>query len=1475
MRTVPALFLSLLLVLGSAGPALAGGPRVESRPSQPCFIGDADGDRLSDDLGSHLKAAAAGGGRAPVVVTLTERPTDDVFARLQTATGAFKAGSVWTEAVNGFSAELTVAQILALSKSSLVQRIDYDRPVSACMSTARQWTGVEQAWVDFGVTGDRDGAPASYSKNDVVICILDTGIDATHVDLDGGKVIGWKDFVYGLPFPYDDNGHGTHCAAIAAGTGEGNPAYRGVAPGAALVGVKVLDYSGTGSTSAIISGINWMIANKSTYGIRIGSLSLGSAGPSDGTDSLSLAVNNAVRNGIIMCVAAGNGGPGSFTIGSPAAAASAITVGAAADPGEGGWVLADFSGRGPTADGRTKPDICAPGMSITSAAAGTGNGYVTMSGTSMATPFCAGVVALMLSANYGLTDAGVKNILYASSNVKDVGPPGKDIDSGYGLSVAYRAVRQAGGWAAPWSDGLALGFVSGFLSGSGDYDLIPFNVARTDRPVGITMVIDDWDLTLNDFDLYLYDPSGHLVGYSEGVLRQEQIYYYPAMAGDYTAEVCSYSGSGTYWVDISTQAPSLLLTETGGSTAVTEGGATDTYTVALDRRPGWNVVVTAAATPGRLTVNGGASTTLVFTPDNWALPQTVSVAAVDDPVVEGPHSGTITHTLSAGDVFDGPALAVSITDNDAPSVTVTESGGNTSVAEGSTTADTYTVVLGSQPTANVTVTAAVTDGRATVNGAASAALVFTPTNWNVPKTVTVRAVDDAVIEGPHTSVITHTATGAGFDGVLIPSVKVNITDNDYPGVPPGLTAATSPDGVMLRWQPPSGAAPTGYEVYIAAASTAAFTKVADVTGWDGGSPNREITAADLAGTGLSLEGGRTYYFKLKSFVQLTAETRVTSPFSPAVSAVAGPVPPLPPTGVTEGTSATGIHLGWTAPATGVVPQGYDVFIAAASTGPWTPVKSVTSWEGAAPNCEVTVLDFSDGHGGYTYAFTPGRTYYFQVRSFIVHSVAGKLTSGPSAAVGGKAGPPAPGAPTYPTAATTASGPATGVHLAWKAPTSGPVPAGYSVWVSASSTGPYTFVKDVTSWEGPNPGCDVTVLDFNGEDEPVFALKGGVRYYFKLYSFVLHPLTGDKVSSLTAASTSAVAGPPAPGAPTYPTGATAPLGVTLSWKPPATGAVPAGYSVWISAASTGPYTFVRDVTSWDGTSPNATITAADLDGTDLGGGVTEPVFAFNGGVRYYFRIYSYTLHELDGSHVASTTAASTYAVAGPLPPNPPTAPKGTTTGDGFTLSWSAPTTGSAPTGYRIELSRSSTTGFVLLPDVTGWSGASPNVAVTGADITAAGLVYTPGAIYYVRIHSFGPHPVSGDPLVSPGYASVSVVAGPMPPNPPSYPTAATNPAGSGGGVNLTWRAPTSGPVPAGYLVYASGSSTSGFVLLKDVTSWTGTYPNCRVTADDFSTAGLSMKAGVRYYFRLYSYILHPTTGAEVPSLRYCTVSAVAG
>lgn len=542
---------TLVFIFGTFTMVLAQGQKdaiqIQDLPQQV----DKDNNKLFDYLEEKM-AAADEADKLPVIVVLNES-FKGKQQDLEKGLGFFETRFEYDAAFDGFAADLTKGQINALQKMPFVEQVEYDLPVQANIDTASYWFGASKARTDFGVDGNMDGSLTTYSKNDVVIAVIDTGIDGNHADLDGGKIIGWKDYVGSKTTPYDDNGHGTHVSSIAAGSGDANANYKGVAYGAALVGVKVLDKNGSGSMSTVDAGINWAISNKSTYNIRVINLSLGTSGSSDGTDSTSLAVNNAVANGIAVAVAAGNSGPAKYTVGSPGAARDAITVGAMGDPGENGFFLADFSSRGPTADGRTKPDIAAPGYNITAAKANTTTSYVTYSGTSMATPFTAGVIGLMIDAKPTITPSTIKTTLM--NTAQDWGPSGTDVDYGAGRLQGYDAIKSAGGFSGTGPTVPSHNYNSGSLSASNDYDNWTLNVTSTSYPVAVTMIIPNWTSSFwggtPDFDLYVYDPNGNLVGSSEGTKRQELVSFDPAMTGNYTIKVYSYSGSGSYFFDSS------------------------------------------------------------------------------------------------------------------------------------------------------------------------------------------------------------------------------------------------------------------------------------------------------------------------------------------------------------------------------------------------------------------------------------------------------------------------------------------------------------------------------------------------------------------------------------------------------------------------------------------------------------------------------------------------------------------------------------------------------------------------------------------------------------------------------------------------------------------------------------------------------------------------------------------------------------
>ncbi|MCB0232924.1 MAG: S8 family serine peptidase, partial [Anaerolineae bacterium] len=186
--------------------------------------------------------------------------------------------------------------------------------------------------------------------------------------------------------------------------------YIGVAPEATLLVAKVLADNGSGMTSDVMAGVEWAVQ----AGAQVINLSLGSSVSCDGSDALSTLCDEAVNQGVVVCVAAGNAGPNARTVGSPGCAHNVVTVGATDDNDH----VTSFSSRGPTSDGRVKPDVCFPGHQIIAARAqGTSMGspvdarYTSASGTSMATPHASGAAALLLQAHPGSPPAEIKQRL--------------------------------------------------------------------------------------------------------------------------------------------------------------------------------------------------------------------------------------------------------------------------------------------------------------------------------------------------------------------------------------------------------------------------------------------------------------------------------------------------------------------------------------------------------------------------------------------------------------------------------------------------------------------------------------------------------------------------------------------------------------------------------------------------------------------------------------------------------------------------------------------------------------------------------------------------------------------------------------------------------------------------------------------------------------------------------------------------------
>ncbi|MFD2078899.1 Serine protease, subtilisin family [Actinopolymorpha cephalotaxi] len=326
--------------------------------------------------------------------------------------------------------------------------------------------GVRRVWLDAKVRASLDqsvpqiGAPAAWQRgldgSGVRVAVLDTGIDATHPDF-AGRIEATRDFS-GKGNVVDGAGHGTHVASTVLGSGAASDGrYRGVAPGAHLLVGKVLGDDGSGSMSQVIEGMQWA----ASAGADVVNLSLG-GDPSRGDDPVSRALDDlSDRYGTLFVVAAGNFNPygqDSRFVTSPGAAGDALTVGAVSKQDR----MYAGSRRGRLGDTAIKPEVVAPGVSITAAqAAGTGDGspYTTMTGTSMATPHVAGSAALLLQEHPGWTVADVKAAL-TSTTVRINGAT--VVDQGAGRIDVDRATRQqvrvdqgtvdAGYFARPYDD---------------------------------------------------------------------------------------------------------------------------------------------------------------------------------------------------------------------------------------------------------------------------------------------------------------------------------------------------------------------------------------------------------------------------------------------------------------------------------------------------------------------------------------------------------------------------------------------------------------------------------------------------------------------------------------------------------------------------------------------------------------------------------------------------------------------------------------------------------------------------------------------------------------------------------------------------------------------------------------------------------------------------------------------------------------
>jgi serine protease AprX len=395
-----------------------------------------------------IPATASSGGPARSVIV---QGTSAAAVRAAVAAhGGTVTQDLWI--INGVAADVpegeladlrAAAGITQVSDNGAIQIQGNPSPLHAPSAVYPKVVGADRLWSE-GVEGDG-----------VTVAVLDTGI--TPVNDLAGRVIGGIDFSGGNN-PYNDEfGHGTFVAGIIAGNGaSSNGAYKGVAPKAKLVSVKIAGRNGASDITNLLAGIQWAVSFRQQYGIRVLNLSVG------GTDAiqpyllspLNAAVEKAWDAGLVVTVSASNNGSEPGTISKPADDPLVITVGALDDrgtPGRGDDLMAGFSGAGPTsADGLTKPDLIASGRSVISLRAPgskvdgaypgsrVGSAYFKGSGTSFSTAVVSGSAALLLQREPGLTPDQVKARLLGTAAQGPAGNPNVD---GHGSLDTYAAAH--------------------------------------------------------------------------------------------------------------------------------------------------------------------------------------------------------------------------------------------------------------------------------------------------------------------------------------------------------------------------------------------------------------------------------------------------------------------------------------------------------------------------------------------------------------------------------------------------------------------------------------------------------------------------------------------------------------------------------------------------------------------------------------------------------------------------------------------------------------------------------------------------------------------------------------------------------------------------------------------------------------------------------------------------------------------------
>ena len=426
--------------------------------------------------------------------------------------------------VDGFSASIPASAIPSLSATLGIRSLSLDAKVrvqattdsSALKSVYPKATNADDMW------------KAGYTGKGITVALIDTGI-ADVPDLSGRVLQVYNDItgtysscvnLSGESNCADSYGHGTFIAGVIAGNGASSAgAWKGVAPEANLVSIKIAGRDGSSDVSNVLSAIQWVVSFKDRYGIKVLNLSLGTDGTqSYRTDPLNYAVERAWFSGITVVVSASNRGPGPGTISKPGDDPFVITVGAVDDRGTSGLgddQLPNFSSRGPTAaDGLAKPDIAAPGahmISLRSVGSEIDTQFPTYvdgsyrkgSGTSMSAGVVSGAVALMLQADPSMKPDRAKFALMATARKSASDNP---LEVGSGTLDVYSTLQAPAGLANQQTVR---------SNGLGDLDLSRGTVkVATDDPLGtvvgglLTTQLLLWDPIVYSGSSWYLTPEG-------------------------------------------------------------------------------------------------------------------------------------------------------------------------------------------------------------------------------------------------------------------------------------------------------------------------------------------------------------------------------------------------------------------------------------------------------------------------------------------------------------------------------------------------------------------------------------------------------------------------------------------------------------------------------------------------------------------------------------------------------------------------------------------------------------------------------------------------------------------------------------------------------------------------------------------------------------------------------------------------------